>query len=375
MEFKYLEEECVDEKKPLISKKGKRVLLVAFFTLIIVGTGRLVWMFGDQIKAASSVKTLEKDFYSMEYKGDYGFDELLENGGVSDDSELIAHIMKYLYHDMYAMEVVNGNYGCSTLRATMEDGTVLFGRNFDYNSCKTMVVTTEPENGYKSISTCNIEFFGMRNSWEPDDFMNKMMAISAVYAPVDGMNEKGVCVAVLSVSAGYPTDQNTDKPDITTTTAVRLILDKAASVDEAVELLEQYDMHASIGGRFKFAITDSTGKSVAVEYINNEMSVVEVDACSNFYQTPGLYYGMGLYGPCPRYAKLMEGYQAYNGRMTEDEMMNVMASASQKYFHHNNTQWTAVFHTKELTATYCYFEDFDTKYHFSLDSAYKSQKD
>lgn len=366
MEFKYLEEECVEEKKPLIGKRGKRIVLVAVLALIVVGAVRFALLFGNRIIAASSVKTLEDGFYSMEYRGDYGFDELLEGGGVSDDSELLAHIAENLYHNMYEMEVGGGKYGCSTLRATMEDGTVLFGRNFDYSSRKTMVVTTEPKNGYKSISTCNIEFFGMRDSWEPDDFKNKMRAISTVYAPVDGMNEKGVCVAVLSVSAGFPTDQKTDKPDITTTTAVRLILDKAASVDEAIALLEQYDMHASIGGRFKFAIADSTGKSVTVEYIENEMNVVEADACSNFFQTPGPYYGIGISGPCPRYAKLMEGYEEYNGKMTEDEMMNVMASASQKYFNYNNTQWTVVFNTKDLTATYCYFEDFETKYHFDL---------
>lgn len=313
MEFRYLEEEYVEEKKPLIGKRGKRIIWVAVSALIVVGIVRFALMFGSQIIAASSVKTLEKDFYSM------------------------------------------------------EDGTVLFGRNFDYNGRKAMVVTTEPKNGYKSISTCNIEFFGMRNSWEPDNFTNKMMAISSIYVPVDGMNEKGVCIAVLSVSAGSATDQNTDKPDLTTTTAVRLILDKAASVDEAVGLLEQYDMHSSIGGQFKFALADSTGKSVTVEYINNEMNVVEADACSNFYQTPGPYYGQGLNGPCPRYAKLMEGYQAYNGKITEEEMMKVMASASQKYFHHNNTQWTVVFNTKEKTATYCYFEDFETKYYFDLE--------
>lgn len=365
MDFKYLEEAC-EEEKPLIGKKAKKIIGIVVLSLLVVGAVRFALLFGNQIIAAYSVETLEDGFYSMEYKGDYGFDKMLESGGVSDDSELITHIVENLYHNMYAPEVVNGKYGCSTLRATMEDGTVLFGRNFDYRHRKAMVVTTEPKNGYKSISTCNIEFFGMRNSWEPDDFMNKMMALSAVYAPVDGMNEKGVCVAVLSVSAGRTTDQDTDKPDITTTTAVRLILDKAASVDEAIALLEQYDMHASIGGQFKFALTDSTGKSVTVEYINNEMNVVEADACSNFYQTPGLYYGMGLDGPCPRYAKLMEGYEEYNGKITEDEMMNVMASASQKYFHHNNTQWTVVFNTKDLTATYCYFEDFETKYHFDL---------
>lgn len=366
MEFKYLDEECVEEKKSLIGKKGKRIILVVVLGLILVGIVRLVVMFGPQVMAASSIKTLEDGFYSMEYKGDYGFDEFIDRGGVSSDDELIAYIIESLYHNMYEVEVAGGRYGCSTLRATTEDGTVLFGRNFDYNSRKSMVVTTTPKNGYKSISTCNIEFLGMRDSWEPKDFLNKMMAVASVYAPVDGMNEKGVCVAVLSVSDGTMTNQNTDKPDITTTSAVRLILDKAASVDEAVELLKSYDMHSSINSQFKFALTDSTGKSVAVEYINNEMNVINVDACSNFYQIPGEYYGIGLDGPCPRYAKLMEGYESKEGKMTEDEMMNTMASASQKYFHHNNTQWTAVFNTKDLTVTYCYFEDYEKKYYFDL---------
>ncbi len=366
MEFKYLEEECVEEKKPIIGKRGKRIVFIAVLVLLVAGVIRLAFMFSPQVVAASSVKTLEEDFYSMEYKGDYGFDDFLKRGGVKNDDELIAYIIERLYHNMYEVEVNGGRYGCSTLRATMSDGTVLFGRNFDYYSKKSMVVTTVPKNGYSSISTCNLEFLGMRGNWEPDSFLNKMMAVATVYAPVDGMNEKGVCVAVLSVSDGTVTDQNTDKPDITTTSAVRLILDKVASVDEAVELLKQYDMHSSIGSQFKFALTDSTGKSVAVEYINNEMNVIEVEACSNFYQTQGEYYGVGLDGDCPRYAKLMEGYEKYNGSMTEDEMINTMASASQKYFYHNNTQWTAVFNTKELTATYCYFEDFETKYHFDL---------
>ncbi len=366
MEFKYLEEECVEEKPPLIGKKGKKIILITVAILLVIGIIRLFVMFFPQVRAASNIEKLADGFYSMEYKGDYGFDKFIREGGVSNDDELLAFIMKNLYHDMYQIEMDKGSFGCSTLCAKMEDGTNLFGRNFDYNSKKAMVVTTSPKNGYKSISTCNIEFLGMGYSWEPDTFFYKMMAVAAVYAPVDGMNEKGVCVAVLSISCGYETDQNTDKPDITTTTAVRLILDKADSVDKAVELLSQYDMHSSIGDQFKFAITDASGKSVLVEYINNEMSVIEEVAASNFFQTPGPSYGIGLNGKCPRYAKLMEGYNQFNNKMTEDEMMNVMASASQKYFHHNNTQWTAVFNTRELTATYCYFEDFDKKYYFDI---------
>ena len=85
-------------------------------------------------------------------------------------------------------------------------------------------------------------------------------------------------------------------------------------------------MHASMGGQFKFAITDVTGKTVNVEYIMNEMYVTEVDAISNFVQTPGSNYGLGLPGKCPRYEKMMEDYKEYNGKMTEEMMMDTLRS-------------------------------------------------
>ena len=64
---------------------------------------------------------------------------------------------------------------------------------------------------------------------------------------MDGINEKGLCVAVLMIEDSDVTEQDTGKPGITTTTAVRLLLDQAADVDEAIRLLEQYDMNSSAG--------------------------------------------------------------------------------------------------------------------------------
>ena len=94
---------------------------------------------------------------------------------------------------------------------------------------------------------------------------------------MDGMNEKGLCVAVLMIEDRPAFSQDTGKPDLTTTTAVRLLLDRAASVEEAVELLSGYDLHASAGMMVHFSIADASGRSVAVEYIDNEMRVVETD--------------------------------------------------------------------------------------------------
>ena len=62
-------------------------------------------------------------------------------------------------------------------------------------------------------------------------------------------------VADLMVSHEEGIDQNTDKPDITIVSGLRLLLDKAANVDEAIELLSQYDMHFSLGRAQPYALS------------------------------------------------------------------------------------------------------------------------
>lgn len=84
---------------------------------------------------------------------------------------------------------------------------------------------------------------GMRLSSLPDN----IQAMIAMYAPLDGMNEKGLAVSVNMIQDGAAVSQNTSKPDITTTTAIRLLLNNAADVNEAIELLDQYDTHSSMG--------------------------------------------------------------------------------------------------------------------------------
>lgn len=106
-------------------------------------------------------------------------------------------------------------------------------------------------------------------------------------------DSKGLCVAVLMIQDRPGFQQDTGKPDLTTTTAVRLLLDKAADVEEAVDLLSQYDMHASAGMMVHFALADASGHSVVVEYIDNEMAVTETPVVTNYYLSPGEKYGIG----------------------------------------------------------------------------------
>lgn len=100
--------------------------------------------------------------------------------------------------------------------------------------------------------------------------------------------------------------QDTGKPDLTTTTAVRLLLDQEADIEEVVELFSQYDLHASAGMMVHFALADAIGHSVVVEYIDNEMAVTEIEVVTNYYLSPGEKYGIGTEESKIRYAMLKD---------------------------------------------------------------------
>ncbi len=349
-------------------KKIVKIILIILAVGIVVLLAGAWAMFGTELTAANSVKKLTDNFYSMEYKGDYGFDKFIEQGGASNETELANYITEFLSHGFYKPEMEKTGYGCSTLRVSSPDGDMLYGRNFDWQSCTAMVIKTKPKNGYASISTSNLDFLGFGEGWLPEGISNKFMSLAALYVPLDGMNEKGLCIADLVIDDGTLTDQDTEKPDLTTTAAIRLILDKAATVDEAVELLKQYDMHSSAGMQHHLSIADASGRAVVVEYIDNVMHVNETDAVTNFYLTEGDKYGIGSAQSHKRYDTLNELYTDHNGVMTGDELMDTMSRVSKHNYADDGetTEWSVVFDPKAQTARYCRRENYGTYYDFSI---------
>ena len=215
-------------------KKSKKTILKwicgGITALLIILAAGGWWMFGIFITAANSIEKLEDGLYSMEYYGDYGFDDFLSQGGAASDSSLADYLIGYLSHGFYKIEsdVQTGEFGCSTISVADENGTTFFGRNYDWEECQTMIVHTRPKNSYESVSTCCLDFLGFNEEYTPDGSMiERMQTLAAVYVPLDGMNEKGLVVADLMAGDKEESHQQTDKPDLTTTTAIRLLLDRA----------------------------------------------------------------------------------------------------------------------------------------------------
>jgi len=334
------------------------------------------------------INDLENGFSSVKFDKDYAFDKFINNGGVKSDEELVKFLKENVLSN--GIDIKGGIFGCSTLAVKNNAGEYIFGRNFDWKKCDALVVISENENYYSSISTVNTDFIKQETGGLYSGLNDEFKTFASMYAPLDGMNEKGLCAAVNMIQDGEIIEQNTDKPDITTTTAVRLLLNKAANVDEAVEILESYDMHSSMGMMIHFALADGSGKSVAVEYIDNEMIVTETPIVTNFYLAEGKKQGIGTQQSHERYEILAKALDE-NNNMSMRDVANALDSVSKDNFNDvperksgrtksdfceqseqkhltgfESTEWSDVFNQTTKEVWYYHRENYDKCYKFSL---------
>ncbi len=346
-------------------KKGKRwkkALGVAVTVLAVTVIGAYV-MFREELKIAGSVRPLAKmgNVYYMEVDGDYHFEEFLESGGASSDKEVSAYLTNCISKGFYQMDVTNEGPACSVISARNDKGNHVWGRNFDWDGSVPIIVKCVPQDGYASISTCDFKNITDSPEEEPDNFVNQMLAIAAVYVPMDGINEKGLCVADLEVNEGGMKEVDTAKPDLTITTAIRLILNRAATVEEALNLLEQYDIHASGGISHHLAISDASGASVSVEFVDGEIVTVDTDCITNF-NLANNDTAAGGESAQQRYELLCAVHEENQGTLSAEQVQGAMKQVSKKEGQWR-TQWTIVY--EENMADYYFKGAYEDKISFT----------
>lgn len=356
-------------------KRIKDVFRAIFFivlTFVLAFGGGFVdrdRAFGEKFTAAKTVEKIDEGVFIAEYKGDYGFESYLRDGGGSSIQNLQEYLHKFLSCYIEPNnEAPQIRRGCSTVSATTPDGRPVFGRNYDWEKGKVIIVHTVPEKGYESVSTTALDFLNYGEDWEPIGFTSKMMSLAAIYIPVDGMNEKGLVVADLTSGDNEETSQDNGLTDITTTSAIRMMLDYAASVDEALWLLEKCDMHSDAGVAHHFAISDRTGKSVVVEYIDNKMVVSDADVVTNHYLTPGEKYGTGSEKSHLRYERLTDNLSGNGGILDYKEMKEALKSVSQSNTdsEYALTAWSNIYHMDNRTMEIYLNEDYSNHYDIEL---------
>ena len=342
-----------------LKKYAMRSLLVLLALCVVLGGAGYLLMGKALISARTTKKVDDFPLYLMRFQADYALDKLLEQGGVTGDEELVQFMIRKLTGGL----PIPVNYevpdlgGCSTFTAETPQGQRLFGRNHDMAPTSALVCFTAPKGAYRSVSMVNLAFLGYSSPEMLEGFGSKRNCLAAPYFPLDGINEKGLAAAVLQIMT-EPTNQNTGKPGITTTLALRLLLDKAATVEEAIALLEQYDMHASANGCYQIHVADAKGDSAVVSYDRNNMVVTRGDgtyqACTNFYlyNVDFDYIKVGV----QRYETLQQVLTESRGILTAGEGMALLErvkslNVPDESGNYIPTQWSCVYNLTEGSVT------------------------
>ena len=336
----------------------KRILAVTGI-LVLICMVSLAVILRKKLQTAGSLNSCADGVYTLNYVDDYKLDKLLESE-VSDERELMLWISKNLFYG-YPIQGDSFVPGCSAFAAVSPEGDHLMGRNTDYPECDTMVIYTSPKDGYASISFVDLEVLNigrLEGQISPTSLEGRAYSLALPYAITDGMNEAGLGMSILQLNE-KAIHQDNGKPDIMMNVAARAILDKCKDVDEAVSFLKSYDMQTVFDGAFHFHIADKSGRSVVVEWMDNEMIVTDSVAVTNYVVGIPDYYENEDYGD-GRYEKLMEELDKCNSVADEDQAMCFLSEVGHdnRESDGNGTEWSCVYNLDKFEATAC----FDVKY-------------
>ena len=163
-----------------------------------------------------------------------------------------------------------GGAQCSTFVARTASGEQLFAYNHDHKDHPTLVLYTAPPGGYRSVAVVQVhtlldpEGIVAVARWRDDT-----LYLRAPFYPLVGMNERGVAVS------GMSADGMTDVPDprrprLAYSHLLRLVLDHAGTVSEAVELIGRYAWEHAGGDHLMVA--DAAGEAAIVEFLGDRVA-------------------------------------------------------------------------------------------------------
>ena len=367
-------------KGAILMRKTIKVILAVVLAVVLLGAGAFGVLYAGRIKTMSSIQKITDysdgyNLYRMNVEYDYQLDDIIKRG-ISDDQSMIDAILAEAL-PLLPVKIKAPKFGCTAFTLTDENGQTHMGRNYDFKrDTSAMLVYCTPKNGYKSVA-----FAAMDNvsANVPDENLKKKLAsLTAPFICLDGMNEKGVSIAVLTLDS-TPVHHDTGKPTIATTLAIRLVLDRAATTQEAVDLLRGYDMFASSGRDYHFYITDASGDGRAVEYDcdspTRELVDTKIEAITNFYaiykekvlpnQKNGIY-GHGR----ERYDAVMEVLETQSP-YTDATVWEALKASSQDpnpVDITSNTQWSINFNNTARTAAIAIRRNWQDVTVYALDS-------
>ena len=356
-----------------------------------------IW--GGELATLRSIKTVEGNeyLYMMEYEAAYDLDDVIAND-IDENAELLNYVVKRIGKGIpikiKSSQVADENgetatINCTSFQAAKADGEGFwFGRNYDYFKNPTMVTVSHPKKGYASIACSDMSHFGYSLEKLPDSFAKKLNCLASIYAPVDGINEKGLCTSIMALPK-QASQQDSPKHDVGTTIIMRLWLDRCATVQEALDLLETVDVRhdASVGSGYHYMVADANGDCAVVEFDKednwktmivrkssdaNSMLVTNHLLSDKYYTTePDAAVGNPHSKSWWRYETAGAYLQEHNGIVSLEQAQECLSLVHWKDLVWDNgtvedTQYSNVYDQKDIALYLRNWNDYDTTHSFGL---------
>lgn len=303
-------------------------------------------------------KLSDRPYYSMQYYGDYYLEKYIKEGSCDIDE-----FCSFVEDNLIVNRKINLNnkvQGCSAFTAYNIEGDFLFARNMDCECAIPMRIQLHNNDCYKSFA-----FLTMAElDWEEDSYDNleedAKFTLAAPYSPKDGINEYGLTVACLTdVKAIYPQH---NKITLFDETLPRLILDKAKTVDEAIQLVDNYNLFYIIAP-LHFLVADANGDSAVIEFVNGKMVIIkkskDYQIVTNFtlHNNPN-HEGFGK----DRYENIESELEKRHGVISENDALELL----KKNVIPGDEQWSAIYNLTKRSVLITFSREYNKVYKYDL---------
>ena len=380
---------------PTVMKKFLKWLIGILAALLIA----ILCIWRGEISSLITIKSVEGNpyLYHMEYKAAYDLDDLISKD-IDSNAELLDYVVgrigKGIPIKMKSAQVADENgelatFNCTSFQVAKEgEKGFWYGRNYDYFKNPTMVTVSHPKVGYASIAVSDMSQFGYSLDKLPDSFGAKLSCLAAVYAPVDGINEKGLCTSIMALPK-QAAQQESGKHKVGTTIIMRLWLDRCSTVQEALDLAATLDIRhdATVGSGYHYMIADANGdcavlefdkedgwKSMVVRKAEGEKSMLVTNhLLSEKYYTivPDEAVGNPHSKSWRRYETAGAYISEHDGALTFDQAQECLSMVHWADLVWENgtvedTQYSNVYDQQNITLALRNWNDYDTTHHFNL---------
>ena len=301
------------------------------------------------VDEAATLRSLEQvddyPLYVMHYQGDY------ESPATSVETGSVGQVPAW---------------GCSLFAALGDPENRLYGRNFDWQYSPALLLFTKPSDGYSSVSIVDIAYLGFSgikaHSAAELPLAERQDLLYAPHLPFDGMNEEGLVVGMAAVDS-YNMQPDPGKETVGALDVIREMLDHAATVDEAVAILQSYNVDFESGPPLHYLVADRQGRAVLVEFYEDEIVLMPNEnpwhQATNSLRASA---GESAEGEWPRYDHIHEALSDAEGKLERQKAMDLLVAVAQ-----STTQWSVVYNTSSGGIDVAMGQNYEDIYTFQLE--------